>query len=257
VRGAAIFLAALLVLTGRAEAERLTISLSTSEIMVDSTFTGDTVTLFGVIERDASTISRATGYQIVVVLRGPPETVVARRKDPIALVWVNNASETLVGAPSFYALNTSGELSEVSNGPLLSRYEIGFDNIQFTYENRAVANDPAAAEFRHAFVRLKEKEGLYTERPAAVSFIGATDNVFQSGMWIPANAPDGRYTVEVFLFSGNVLLAREEGELNITKVGLEQVMYAAASDHAALYGLACVVLALLAGWLGGVVFRRD
>jgi uncharacterized protein (TIGR02186 family) len=257
VRGPAIFLAFLCVLTGRAGAEQLTISLSTSQIMVDSTFAGDTVTLFGVIERDASTISRPTGYQIAVVLRGPPETVVARRKDPIVFVWVNSASETIVAAPSFYALNTSGELSEVSTGRLLTRYEIGFDNIQFTYENRAVANDPAAAEFRRAFVRLKEKEGLYTERAASVSFIGAADNVFQSGMWIPANAPDGRYTVEVYLFSGNVLLAREEGELNITKVGLEQVMYAAANDHAVLYGLACVVLALATGWLGGVIFRRD
>ena len=257
MRGPAFFLALLFVLTGRAGAEQLTISLSTGQIMVNSTFTGDTVTLFGVIERDAATISRATGYQIVVVLRGPPETVVARRKDPIAFVWVNSASETLVGAPSFYALNTSGEVSEVSAAALLTRYQIGFDNIQFTDQNRAGANDPAAAEFRNAFVRLKEKDGLYTERAAGVSFIGATDNVFQSAMWIPANAPDGRYTVEVFLFSGNVLLAREEGELNITKVGLEQVMFAAANDHALLYGLASVVLALLTGWLGGVVFRRD
>lgn len=257
MRRLAILAALLVASVGGARAERLTISLSTSEIMIDSTFTGATVTLFGVIERDALTVSRATGYQIAVVLRGPPQTVIARRKDRLALIWVNNASETILGAPALYALNTSAPIAEDPTDPLLARYEIGFDNLQFTFENQARASDPMAVEFRNAFIRLKEKEGLYTERPDGVSFIGGNQTVFQSGMWVPANAPDGHYTVQVYLFSGHVLLAREEGALNITKAGAEQVLYAAANDHAFFYGLACVALALFTGWLGGVVFRRD
>ena len=146
---------------------------------------------------------------------------------------------------------------EVATPPLLDRNQIGFDSIQFTYQDRPTANDPAAAEFRDAFIRLKQKAGLYSEQPAGVSFIGGTDNVFQSAMWIPANAPDGHYTVDVYLFSGNALLAHEEGKLEITKVGFEQFMFAAAHEHALLYGLACVLLALFTGWLAGVIFRRD
>ncbi|MCB1494692.1 MAG: TIGR02186 family protein [Bauldia sp.] len=242
---------------GSAEAEQLTIALSTGEINVDSTFSGDTVTLFGVIERDAATVSRNTDYEIAVVLRGPPETVVARRKDRIAFIWVNSASETIGDAPAFYALDTSSELGEIATPALLERHQIGFDAIQFTYDGRAAANDPAAAEFRDAFIRLKQNAGLYSEQPAGVSFIGATDNVFQSAMWIPANAPDGHYKVDVYLFSGNALLAHEEGKLDITKVGFEQFMYAAAHQHVLLYGLACVLLALSTGWLAGVIFRRD
>jgi uncharacterized protein (TIGR02186 family) len=76
-------------------------------------------------------------------------------------------------------------------------------------------------------------------------------------LWIPANAPVGRYTANVFLFSGNALLARETGSLDITRVGFEQLMFAAAHEHALTYGLACVALALFTGWLAGVVFRRD
>jgi uncharacterized protein (TIGR02186 family) len=257
LRPLAILVGALAILSaGEAAAERMTISLSTDEIRIDSTFTGDTVTLFGVIERDASTVSRGTGYQIAVVLSGPPETVVERRKDQIALVWINSASETIT-APSFYALNTSGELSAVSTVPLLSRYQIGFDNIKFVYQNRPIANDPAATEFRNAFIRLKQDTSLYMEEPDGVSFIGGNGSVFQSSLWIPANTPVGRYTANVFLFSGNALLARETGSLDITRVGFEQLMFAAAHEHALTYGLACVALALFTGWLAGVVFRRD
>jgi uncharacterized protein (TIGR02186 family) len=257
VRRLAILLGAFALSVGNTSAEQLTIALSTARINVDSTFSGETVTLFGVIERDAATVSRNTDYEIAVVLRGPPENVVQRRKDRVALVWVNSASETIIGAPSFYALDTSGELSEISTPPLLARNQIGFDSIKFEFEDRAAPNDPAAAEFREAFIRLKKKAGLYSEQPAGVSFIGDTQAVFQSAMWIPANAPDGQYTVEVYLFSGNALLAREEGKIEITKVGFEQFMYAAAHNHTLLYGLACVLLALFTGWLAGVIFRRD
>ncbi|WP_421725307.1 TIGR02186 family protein [Bauldia sp.] len=240
-----------------ATAEQMTISLSTSEIRIDSTFAGDMVTLFGVITRDAATVSRPEDYEIAVLFRGPPETVVERRKDRIAFLWINNASETIIDAPSVYALDTSGDLTEISTGPLLARYELGFENIRLTYQNHAQANDPRAEEFREAFIRLKQDAGLYTEQFAGVSFIGGTDNVFQSAMWVPANAPDGRYTIDVYLFSGNALLAHEQGEVQIVKVGLEQFMFAASQEHALLYGLACVVLALFIGWLGGLIFRRD
>lgn len=242
---------------GEATAEQLTISLSTSEIRIDSTFSGETITLFGVIDRDAATVSRPTDYEIAVLLRGPPETVVERRKDRIAFVWINNASETIVDAPSVYALYTSGELSDISAEPLLARSELGFENIQLAYQDRATTNDPLEKEFRRAFIRLKANAGLYVEQFAGVSFIGDTDDVFQSAMWIPANAPDGPYTIDVYLFSGGALLGHEQGTLEITKVGLEQFMFAASQDHSLLYGLACIALALFIGWLGGVIFRRD
>ncbi|MCP4380616.1 MAG: hypothetical protein GY798_04215 [Hyphomicrobiales bacterium] len=253
---ALLMLAGILV-AGKATAEQMTISLSTSKIRIDSTFAGETITLFGVIDRDAATVSRATGYQIAVLLRGPPETVVERRKDRIALVWVNNVSETIIAAPSVYGLYTSGDLSQISTAPLLARYELGFQNIRLAYQHRATINDPQAEEFRQAFIRLKADAGLYVEQSAGVSFIGDTDDVFQSAMWIPANTADGRYTIDVYLFSGGALLAHEQAAFDITKVGVEQFMFAASQDYSLIYGLACVALALFIGWLGGVVFRRD
>ena len=80
--------------------------------------------------------------------------------------------------------------------------------------------------------------------------------MFRSAAWIPSNAPDGRYIVEVYLFSGSVFLAKEQAVLNVTKVGFEQFMFEASHNNALLYGLACVLLALFTGWLAGVVFRR-
>ena len=128
-------------------------------------------------------------------------------------------------------------------------------NIGFTYAGRAEVNDPAASEFRDAYVRLKSESGLYSEHSGDVAFIGGT--VFRSTLWIPANVPIGRYSVSVYLFSGNTFLATASDQFEITKTGFERYMFATARSQSLLYGVGCVALALFTGWLAGVVFRRD
>jgi hypothetical protein len=41
------------------------------------------------------------------------------------------------------------------------------------------------------------------------------------------------------------------------KVGFEQFIANSAHNHGWLYGLATALMALMTGWLGSVVFRRD
>ena len=248
-------LAALPLLAAPAAAEHLTIALSTGDIRIDSDFTGDAITIFGVIERDAATVSRGAPYDIAVLVRGPTESVVARRKEPLLVLWVNRASEIFTAAPSYYALSSTRPLDEMATPQTLRRLGLGFANVPLQVAEAAEgATDP---DFRDAFVRLRKEAGLYSEFAGGVDFIGTSNSVFRSAAWIPSNAPDGRYTVEVFLFSGSAFLAHETAPLNVTKVGFEQFMFEASHNNALLYGLACVLLALFTGWLAGVVFRRD
>ena len=59
-----------------ASAERLISALSTSRVLIASNFTGADVVLFGAVERDAQTVARRGGYDIVVTVTGPRETIV-------------------------------------------------------------------------------------------------------------------------------------------------------------------------------------
>lgn len=247
---------ALLALIPAAWAEKLTVAVSTPEIQINSNFTGTNVTVFGVIERDAGTVARAAPYQVAALVLGPHETVVARRKDRVLGVWLNGASETLVSAPTFYALATTPGLeAEALAAPSFKHLQIGFSNIAFTYADRLETNDPGANEFREAFLRLKGGANLYTEDLGGVSFIG--DSVFRATVRIPANVPIGQYKVLVYLFSGETLLAQSEEAIRVSKIGFEQFMFEAAHTRSALYGLGCVALALFTGWIAGVIFRRD
>jgi uncharacterized protein (TIGR02186 family) len=253
-RVAALTLALVFAAAGSALAEKLTVALSTPEVTINSNFTGTAVTVFGVIDRDARSVSGVGGYDIAVLLLGPRETVVARRKDRILGIWANAASETFEAAPSFYSLSTSVNTEDLATPPVLERLQLGFDNIAFRYAGRSAANDPAVAPFRDAFIRLKDSSQLYHQQ-VGVDFIG--NLIFRTTLYLPANIPVGTYTADAYLFSDRLLIARADDKLRVTKTGLEDTLSTFARNQSLLYGLICVALALSIGWLGGVIFRRD
>jgi len=73
-------LCALTVSVAPAAGERLVASLSNHRVMVTSNFTGEELVLFGGIEQDATSRPRRGGYDIVVTVTGPRQTVVTFRK---------------------------------------------------------------------------------------------------------------------------------------------------------------------------------
>lgn len=231
-----------------AQAEQLIVALSSEEVKITSNFTGTSIAVFGAIEPDAATVSRPSFYDVVVTVKGPAESVVTRRKDHIAGIWLNNGSRTLRDMPSFYAVNASRPLSDVTTPQTLKRYRLGADEI-------VGAALPAADPFAQAFVRLKQEAGLYREEAYGVLFPAIT--VFQTAVQIPANVPIGKYMATVYLFRDGAMLASGDSEIRISKTGFEQFTFDLAHDRGLVYGLICVILAIFTGWLAGVIFRRD
>jgi uncharacterized protein (TIGR02186 family) len=245
--------AALLAGTAGAEAETLVTALSTNEVRIASNFTGDQVTVFGAIGRDAATISRASGYDLVVVMRGPPEAVVVWRKERLLGIWVNRASRTFTPVPSFYALEANRPLTEIAADPVLRRLGLGP-----TFFLDAADKGSSAASlrpFHQALIRLNGENGRFSQDDRGVELLG--EGIFRTTIQLPANVPVGIYSVEVYLFSDSGLLARAEQGLTISKIGFEQFLSGFARDQALIFGVGCVAIAMAIGWLAGVIFRRD
>jgi len=245
----------LMTVGSEARAEQLTVALSTPEIRIGANFSGVPVTVFGVIESNAQSASHIGEYEIATLVLGPPASVVARRKERILGVWANSASEIFLGAPSFYAADATSEIAELAGAEVLKPLRLGFDNIGFTYRDRVGRDNPGAAEFREAFLRIKVEEGLYTEQAGGVGLIG--ESIFRKTVWIPANAPIGFYQVGVFLLADGELIARAGDSFTIAKTGAEQFLFNFSRNQSFIYGLVCVAMALFIGWLAGLIFRRD
>ena len=81
-------------------------------------------------------------------------------------------------------------------------------------------------------------------------------HVFRTTFFLPSEIPTGEYRVSVYLFRGDAFLAGQTQTLNIEKRGFSERIARAADNQPLLYGLTCVFLAGLTGWLAGVIFRR-
>lgn len=234
-------------------AEQLVTALSSDLVSITSNFTGTQVVVFGTIERDAQTISRASAYDVVVTLAGPPTASVVRRKERTFGLWINADSQRLIGVPSFLAIHSTKPLGEIAGDTLRARLGLGLDMMRL----RGALGDepPRRTDFEEAYLRLMVDHRLYQQEASGVEFLSST--LFRAPVRLPANVPVGDYVATVHLFSDGALLASNTADLHIGKVGFEQWMTELAYDEGLLYGLATVLVACFTGWLGGVVFRRD
>jgi uncharacterized protein (TIGR02186 family) len=252
----AIVLVTLLASAAAASAERLVTSLSEYRVSIASTFTGAELVLFGTVERDAATVPRRGGYDIVVTVAGPRQTMVTWRKEPVFGIWVNAESRTFFNAPSYLAVLANRPIEEIAAQEVRRRLQLGLARTllpQLIGDDVAdvVRDDP----FRQAFLRLRAQRGLYIEQANGVTML--TPMVFRAAIPLPADAPIGSYEVDVKLFADGTLLSRGPSAFELYKVGFEQFVANAARYHGLLYGLGTASLALMVGWLASVVFRRD
>jgi uncharacterized protein (TIGR02186 family) len=243
MRLVALVIALLALLPARAHAQALVADLSDHLIAITAGFAGTDVLLFGATEGEGD---------VIVVLRGPEAPVIVRRKTRAAGIWINTERIAFNGAPAFYRVASSRPLDEIANTALRTRQQIGIDFLRITPERELT---PAKFEnFRQGLLRNKEREDLYSARVGEVSFLGP--RLFRTRFYLPANVPPGTYTVEVLLVRNNQVIAAQTTPMLVNKTGIGADVYDFAHNHAAVYGLLAVLIAVSTGWAAGTVFRK-
>ncbi|MFQ5764731.1 MAG: TIGR02186 family protein [Rhodospirillales bacterium] len=228
-----------------AAAEELVVDLSSPVVSITTGFTGTDLVLFGVAEGPGD---------IVVVVRGPFQPEIVRKKERVAGVWVNRDEITFLQVPSFYGVAASRGLVEFAPVDLLLENRIGLQSFDFQPEGDHADED--VARFREALIRNKGRQGLYTHSrdPGALTFIGK--GLFRTDLHFPANVAIGNYGIDVFLFRDRELVSRETTLLSVRKFGFEAGVFDFAYRHAFAYGVLAILIAAVAGWLANVMFRQ-
>ncbi|WP_106751723.1 TIGR02186 family protein [Pannonibacter carbonis] len=238
-----------------ATAEELVTSLSSSEVLIESNFTGAQIVIFGQVDRDKQTVSRPGPYDLAVVLRGPDQIVTTRRKDRLLGLWVNREAETFYEVPSFYVMSSTRPPTEMGHRNMLEKYGIGINYLNLPISPQSEVQVSERDDFRDAFLRLRRKQGVYSEQAGKVDFL--TESLFRTTISLPATTPVGVYSVDTFLLHEGAMLASQTKALTVAKTGFEQAAFDLAHQRPALYGILAVITAVFTGWLAGVIFRKD
>lgn len=225
--------------------QALVADLSDHEIAITTGFTGAELLLFGAIEGEG---------QIVVVVTGPRQTMTVRRKERIAGIWINTESMTFQNVPSFYAVAATGSLEEI-DPDVRARQEMGLDHLSL----RPYLKDrdtPVAKirAYRDGLVRNQVRHGLFSASSGRISVL--SERLFRTRVSFPANVVTGIYTVSVYYIRDGSPVHAQTTPLRVSKIGLGAYVFRFAHTNAAAYGVFAILIAVLAGWLAAVIFRK-
>ncbi|WP_298671252.1 TIGR02186 family protein [uncultured Sphingomonas sp.] len=228
--------------------------VSQREIEIAYSFTGAELLLFGAILLPPGE-PRADAHHpidVVVVVKGPSESITIREKEKVAGIWINADRLRYSSAPSFYAIASSRPIRDLVDDRTRAIYELGLDSLQLSPTSSAPPD--VQDRFTRGLVELRQRNNLYYEAPHAVEI---TDGVlYRARMNIPARVPVGKFTAETFLIRDGKVLGAAVRDIDVRKSGFERFVARAAERSSFLYGLTAVALSVFLGWGAGAIARR-
>ena len=242
-------LLALLMTAPAAKAEEVVLGLSKDKVAITTSFDGSDILIFGAVKREQPIA--ATPLQVVITVAGPSHPVTVRRKERRLGIWVNTEAVEVDAAPSFYAVATTGPLSQVLSQTENQRHQISIDRaIRSVGAPMAIAD---AENFTEAVIRIRERSGLYQMLEGQVALDQQT--LFRTAIDMPADLTEGAYAIRIFLTRDGAVVSNYETSIDVRKVGLERWLYSLSRNQPMLYGLMSLAIAIAAGWGASTAFR--
>lgn len=225
--------------------------VSQDKVSIRGDFNGAQLLLFGAITYPPGTRNRDQA-DIVVVLKGPTQSIVVREKQQIAGIWVNAASSEFRSAPGYYAVASSRPIEEIVDDKTADIYELGLDHLQLSPAGAIDSGE--IKRFVDGLVDLNSRGRLYKNLPNSVEIEG--DVLYKARINLPASVPIGEYTAETFLIIDGRVEAAEIKDISIEKIGFGRFITNLSQEYGFIYGLLAVLISVLLGWAAGYAFRK-
>jgi uncharacterized protein (TIGR02186 family) len=236
-------------------AETIQIGLSTDHVTITAGFSGADLTIFGSIDGLDPLIARQGRYDVIVVLEGPARQVLVRQKERVLGVWINLDYYKFLNIPISYSIATTRPFQDITDPQSYKRLALGAANVYFQPSGEDHRSKATITRFTAALRELMQTNGLYTHRVGGVQFLSAS--LFRATLPLPADVPVGTHKARAFLFKSGAFVRETSAQLAIQKSGFEQRVFDIANEYSLAYGIFAVALAMVTGWLGRIVFRKD
>lgn len=242
-------------LAQEAEAENIQIGLSTDRVSITSGFSGTELTIFGALDNIDPLVSRRGRYDVIVVLEGPRQPVTVRKKTRVLGMWINTQSVEFSDVPTSYSVALTRPPQDITDPASYERLSLGPDNIHLTPIDTEESSPEKTKEFTAALRDRKGARGLYTMRVGGVQFLSR--NLFRATLSLAPSVAVGTHRARAYLFREGVFLKQSSAQLSIRKAGMEQRLFEFAHVYSFYYGLVAVLVAMITGWLGRLIFKKD
>ncbi|WOI57715.1 TIGR02186 family protein [Palleronia sp. LCG004] len=228
--------------SGQSRAQSVEIAFAAPDVQINSRFAGEQMALFGSVDDVAG-----QSYEMLIAIYGPRRNRVVDRKGRRAGMFLTTERAFYRLLPDSYYL---------LGGPSLERMTA--EALELTpldiIEGARMEPGALADPFDEALLTVLQGQFQYGYRENAIQFHSRD---FFSARWsLPSNAKPGIYTAQVYLVSEGEVLSVDTHTFGVRLTGFERGIRLAARNYPPLYGLACVIVALVVGWAGAALARR-
>jgi len=212
-------------------------------VHIDESFRGEQVIISAEIPK---------GTSAVVEIKGATHKDHLLRKGRRGGLWMSVGEVTVSGAPSVYLVMTTAGLASQPD----TAFQWGYNALEkLTEFGGALPRDGAGALFKE-FVKLKESEGFYGVFPDALKVSTSGESATVEGqVTLPSNIAPGNYEVSLSVLNSGKVVDRKFVQFAVDMEGLPALLSTLAHGHALLYGILAVVIAIITGFVMGVVFK--
>jgi len=231
-------------------AAALTCRVSPDEIPITLGYHGTTLTISGE--------SRAGDDLIVRISSANSEAHYKYIGKAGGVVWMKKGDISFKNVPGVYMLYTTRDLEHLLSTAEQKANLIGYEGLkeasEVIGEDEEITRDPK--RWMDEFFKFKEKENLYTIQTGTVTRRhGQSSDSYEVQVAWPFQAATGEYTVEALAVRDGKIVERAGATFTVKRAGLVKKITDLAFNHAALYGIMAIVIAIVAGFAVGIIFK--
>jgi hypothetical protein len=212
----------------------------------------------------------ASGSKVVVIVRGKDVTELFNRVGRVGPVWINTGKVSVSGVPSLLLVFSSEPVCDCLCRRAMDDCMCDVEAIkkQVRIKPEQEADDSIAEDF----LKLKVRQGKYqmsgggVRVGSAAQALGATSSLVMASKaaevppstdetepysleftW-PKSAAVGTYEIRVHACRDGVVKETSAVPLKVVEVGFPAMITSSARSHASAYGIASIIIAMLAGF---------
>jgi len=196
----------------------------------------------------------ASGCEAVLELSGEKEQTRLMRKERHWGIWKNGAEILEEGAPTLYlAMSTDPQLLRRSKDAV----SWGYDAIAGRVLFKGAGRETTQGQLFDEFLRLKESRGRYGIFPgrAGIKGLPGGGQLVEGIFNLPTHLAQGNYQLVLSVVKDGRVVKRETRPVKVELAGFPATIFHLAHQHAVTYGILAAGIAILSGFLVGLIFQ--
>jgi hypothetical protein len=173
------------------------------------------------------------------------------------LIWMKVNDIHYKNLPLFYHLYSNKPIEELLPKEILERYDLGFAVLGDKAEISPLKDPAEKPKFWQEYLKYKGKYHLYQAK--IIPFIcnnAQEEPKLEIAIDWPFQAPPGEYQLEMYEVKAGKVTKQLKESIRVSQVGIVKLLADFSKNRPLIYGIFSVIIALAAGFLVGLIFKK-